>query len=199
MQPPSSPVEGSIRLFSDEDQEITASVFERADNVTSLSFTRPMTPEVNGKNALLDGAGTTAILLWAAGPDDAFGYHFLGRGAFAVDLVCSEVQLPVEEEEPDLEVVGTEPGIAAPLTQAPSVSPELLAFSASPTVAPASPFTPQPIDGSDSSGALPRFHRAEGVVALLSTGVYVGGGFDGIVALVLVAAGFFAASTVLRL
>ncbi|CAM9648209.1 unnamed protein product, partial [Scytosiphon promiscuus] len=160
VQPPSSPVEGSIRLFSDDEQEISARVYENVDNVTSLSFTRPMTPAVDVKVALLDGAGNTTILLWAAGPDDAFGYHFLGRGAFAVDLACSEIQLAVDEGGPGSEFAATAAGVGNPTTGAPSMSPDLLVFTASPTVAPAPPFTPQPVDGSTSSGALPRFPRA---------------------------------------
>ncbi|CAM9590354.1 unnamed protein product [Hapterophycus canaliculatus] len=187
VQPPSSPVEGSIRLFSDEEQEITVGVFERVDGVTSLSFTRPMTPEVGGKNALLTGTSNSTILLWAAGPDDAFGYHFLGKGAFTFDLMCPDAQPPDSGTEAGV----AEPGTTNPFTQAPSVSPEVLEFSTSPTVAPVVPLTLQPVDDSTSGGALPRFHRAGGgLVASLRRGFFVGGGFDGaLLALVLFAAG----------
>lgn len=163
VQPPLSPLESSIRPFSVEEQEITGAVLEKAENVTSLSFTRPTTPEVAGKQALLAGADTSATLLWAAGSDDSFGYHFLGRGAFDVDLACSEGQSVVEgdvmEEEGD-EQPGTEAGSALPLlTEAPSTSP-FVVFSASPSSAPAPPFTAQPADGSTTNGALPWLPRA---------------------------------------
>lgn len=136
-------------------------MLEKAENVTSLSFTRPTTPEVAGKQALLAGADTSAILLWAAGSDDSFGYHFLGRGAFNIDLACSEGQPVVEGDvvEED-EQPGTEVGSAVPLlTAGPSISP-LEVFSVSPSSAPAPPVTAQPADGSATSGALPRLPRA---------------------------------------
>ncbi|CAM9412834.1 unnamed protein product [Ectocarpus sp. 4 AP-2014] len=156
VQPPLSPLEASIRPFSVDEQEITGAVLEQDENVTSLSFTRPTTPEVAGKQALLAGAETSAILLWAAGSDDSFGYHFLGRGAFNIDLACSEDQPLVEGDvlEGD-EQPGTEAGIAVPLlTAGPSTSP-FTVFSVSPSSAPAPPFTAQPADGSTTSGALP--------------------------------------------
>ncbi|CAN0456564.1 unnamed protein product [Ectocarpus sp. 12 AP-2014] len=164
VQPPLSPLEASIRPFSFGEQEITGAVLEKDENITSLSFTRPTTPEVAGKQALLAGADTSAILLWAAGSDDSFGYHFLGRGAFNIDLACSEDQPVVEgdvvEEVEGDEQPGTEAGSAVPLlTEGPSTSP-FTVFSVSPSSAPAPPFTAQPADGSTTSGALPRVPTA---------------------------------------
>ncbi|CAN0380918.1 unnamed protein product [Ectocarpus sp. 8 AP-2014] len=158
--PPLSPLEAFIRPFSVDEQEITGAVLEKDENVTSLSFTRPTTPEVEGKQALLAGADTSAILLWAAGSDDSFGYHFLGRGAFNIDLACTEDQPVVEGDvvEEDAaaegdEQSGTEAGRAVPfLTEGPSTSPF--------TVFSAPPFTAQPADGSTTSGALPRVPTA---------------------------------------
>ncbi|CAB1105199.1 unnamed protein product [Ectocarpus sp. CCAP 1310/34] len=166
VQPPLSPLEASIRPYSVDEQEITGAVLERDENVTSLSFTRPTIPEVSGKQALLAGADTSAILLWAAGSDDSFGYHFLGRGAFSIDLACSEGQPVVEGNVVEEDVVegdeqlGTEAGSAVPLlTEGPSTSP-FTVFSVSPSSAPAPPFTAQPAGGSTTSGALPRVPTA---------------------------------------
>ncbi|CAM9374298.1 unnamed protein product [Ectocarpus sp. 12 AP-2014] len=171
VQPPLSPLEATIRPFSFDEQEITGAVLEKDENVTSLSFTRPTTPEVAGKQALLAGADTSAILLWAAGSDDSLGYHFLGRGAFNVDLACLEDQPVVEGDVVEGDVVegdvvegdeqpGTEAGSAVPLlTEGPSASP-FTVFSVSPSSAPAPPFTAQPADGSTTSGALPRVPTA---------------------------------------
>lgn len=146
-----------------------------------------MAPLVDGKNDLPGGVNTTAILLWAAGPDDAFGYHYLGRGAFSVDLVCSGAPLPVDEdesgseEEPGSEFLVTEAGIVGRPTEAPSASPEMLVFSASPSVAPVSPLTPQPVDGSTSGASSSK----------------AGNYFEGALTLVLFAGGVVAASNVL--
>ncbi|CBN79328.1 conserved unknown protein [Ectocarpus siliculosus] len=166
VQPPLSPLEASIRPFSVDEQEITGAVLKKDENVTSLSFTRPSTPEVAGKQALLAGADTSAILLWAAGSDDSFGYHFLGRGAFNSDLACTEDQPVVEGDVVEEDAVegdeqsGTEVGRAVPLlTEGPSTSPFTM-FSVSPSFAPAPPFTAQPADGSTTSGALPRVPTA---------------------------------------
>lgn len=153
-------IEASISLFSE--QEITSTVLEKVGNETSLSFTRPMDPKVGGKQNLPSESGTPAILLWAAGPDATFGYHSLGRGVFTVNLLCADDQPVVDEEQPSSEIVGTDPGFAPPLTLAPSVSPDILVFSVSPTVAPGSTPPPQAVDDSTTSGALPRLLQAGG-------------------------------------
>lgn len=157
MQSPPT-TEASISLFSD--QEITNTALEKVGNETSLSFTRPMQPAVDGKQTLPSESGIPTILLWAAGTDPTFGYHF-GRGAFTVDLVCADDQTVVDEEQPSSEIVSTEPGSAPPLTLAPSLSPDVLMFTVSPTVAPA--LTPPPqVVGDSTSGAMPRLLQAGG-------------------------------------
>lgn len=149
--------EASISPFSE--QEITNAALERVENSTSLSFTRPITPKSVGKQPLFpDSGGELVTLLWAAGPGDTFGYHFLGRGAFTVDLLCADGQPAVELEQPfatpDPEIVATQASSLPSVTAAPSISPpEILAFTVSPTSAPTSPFTPQPFDGRATSGA----------------------------------------------
>ncbi|CAM9468992.1 unnamed protein product, partial [Ectocarpus sp. 6 AP-2014] len=62
VQPPLSPLEASIRPFSVDEKKITGAVLGKNENVTSLSFARTTTPEVAGKQALLAGADTSAIL-----------------------------------------------------------------------------------------------------------------------------------------
>ena len=145
----SSPtIEESISLFAI--QEITSSALERVGDSTSMSFTRPSTPESLGKQPLFPATGDPVTLLWAAGPDDAFGYHFLGRGAFTVDLLCTSNQLDVDVEQP----FPTGASTVVPLTEAPSMTPpEVLAFTVSPTSAPTSPFPPRSLDDGTTSGA----------------------------------------------
>lgn len=150
--------EESISLASE--QEITSARLERIENGTSMSFTRPMTPLGVGKQPLFPASGEPVVLLWAAGPDDAFGFHFLGRGAFTVDLLCAAPPTqPMTEEE----VGPTEASSAPPLTEAPSMSPpDVLEFTISPTSAPTSALPPQASDGSATSGALPGLMQAGG-------------------------------------
>lgn len=165
----SSPtIEESISLFSE--QEITNVALEKVGDSTSMSFTRPSTPDSVGKQPLFPASGDLVTLLWAAGPDDAFGYHFLGRGAFTVDLLCAASQPVVEVEQPfatpDPIIVATGAGIFPPLTEAPSMTPpEVLMFTVSPTSAPTSAFPPQQLleDGT-TSGALPGLLQAGGSV-----------------------------------
>lgn len=157
-------IEASISLFSD--QEITNAALERVGNNTSMSFTRPSSPEGAGKQPLFPESGDLVTLLWAAGPDETLDYHFLGRGAFTVDLLCADGQTAVEVEQPfatpDPDIVATGAGIGLPLTGAPSMSPpEVVAFTVSPTSAPSSLLPPpQRSDGSATSGALPGLLQA---------------------------------------
>lgn len=159
-------IEESINLFSV--QEITSAVLTKGGDGTAMSFTRPITPESAGKQSLFPTSDGPVTLLWAAGPDDTFGYHFLGRGAFTVDLLCEAISQPVEEVGPPLatlepEIVATVAGSIPPLTEAPSMSPaEVLALTFSPTSAPTSPFPPLPFDGRATSGALPGPMQAGG-------------------------------------
>lgn len=124
-----------------------------------------MKPTAYGKQTLSSEPGTPAILLWAAGPDPTFGYHSpLGRGAFAVHLLCADDQNVMEDEEqPSSGIVSTEPGSTTPMTILPSLSPDV--FTASPTVAPTSTPPPQEID--DTSGAVPRLLQAGDDLLLL--------------------------------
>lgn len=134
-------IEESIFLFPD--QELANAAWERVGNNTSMSFTRPTIPAGEGKQLLFPGDPVTMI--WAAGTDDTYGesigYHFLGRGAFTVDLLCASV-------------VATGASNAMPLTEAPSMSPRAVGFTVSPTSAPTSPLLPVPLDDGMSSGAL---------------------------------------------
>lgn len=157
--------EESISPFSD--QEITNAVLERVGNNTSMSFTRPTSPEGVGKQPLFLESGDHVTLLWAAGPEDTFGYHFLGRGAFTVDLLCADSQTVVDVnqpfETPDPAIVPTAAGSGLPFTEVPTMSPlDVLLFTVSPTPAPTSPQPPQPADGSNTSGALPGLLQAGG-------------------------------------
>lgn len=194
----SSPtIEASISLFSD--QEITGAALEKVGNETSLSFTRPMTPTVAGKQALPSSESSTpAIPLWAAGSDLTFGYHSLGRGAFTVDLLCAEDQTAVDEEEgPGSEIVGTEPGSPSPLlTLAPSLPPDVLTFTASPSVAPVSTSPRQEVED-NTSGAVPRVLQAGGGLLGLSTRDDLVGGFSRAVIFGVIVIGASTASTVL--
>eukprot|EP00903_Cladosiphon_okamuranus_P015615 g14419.t1 len=150
--------EESISLFPE--QEITSTELERVESSISMSFTRPMMPLGVGKQPLFPESGEPLVLLWATGPDDAFGYHFLGRGAFTVDLLCvASPTQPMAEEG----VGPIEASSPPPLTQAPSISPpEVLEFTVSPTSAPTSALPPQASDGSATSGALPGLFQVGG-------------------------------------
>lgn len=64
---------------------------EKANGRTQLAFTRRTDPEGEGKQTLSTGDGSLNTLIWAFGPQDAFGYHFEGRGAISISLVCTAV------------------------------------------------------------------------------------------------------------
>lgn len=181
------------------EQEITGTALEKVGNETSMSFTRPMKPTVAGKQALPSSESSTpTILLWAAGSDVTFGYHSLGRGAFTVDLLCADDQTAeVDEEQPDSEIVTTEPGSAPPLfTLAPSLSPGFLAFTASPSVAPVITPPQQEVDDT-TNGAVPRVLQAGGGFLGLSTRDNLVDGFSRAVVFGIVVIGASAASTII--
>lgn len=70
------------------EQEISEVFVERASGSTSLGFKRPANPIGEGKLSLPTIDDESAILLWAFGPEDTLGYHFEGRGAISLDLLC---------------------------------------------------------------------------------------------------------------
>lgn len=130
-------------------QDITNTALERAGKTTSMSFTRPASPE--GKQTLFPDLGNSpTMLLWAAGPEDEFSYHYLGRGAFTVDLLCVP---PVLQRDHTVDP-----------TEAPSTTPpDVFAFTVSPTSAPTSIPRPPPSGGGGiTSGALPGLLQAGG-------------------------------------
>lgn len=169
-------VNESISLYPE--QGITGGALERVGNDTSLSFTRPTyrDEEASGRQALFSNSSDHAIMLWAADSAETLGYHFLGRGAFSVDLLCVEPADQIEEGEEEeqrgrgLPFEPTMAGSAPFLTEAPSVSPDVLFISVSPTAAPISLFAPQSADGGTTSGGSPSLPAARGAAALFGLG-----------------------------
>ncbi|CAM9167779.1 unnamed protein product [Ascophyllum nodosum] len=101
-------------------QEITEAAIEKADGITSLAFTRPVTPVGEGKLPLQTGVNVSITMIWALGPEETFGYHFeRSRGAFSVDLLCSDV--------------ASNPPAGLPVSMAPTLAPEVEHFISSPT------------------------------------------------------------------
>lgn len=138
----------SVFIDPSPNQEITNAAIEASGGQTFLGFTRPTAPAGVGKMPLLTGTGTASstILIWAFGPEEAFGYHFEGRGAFSVDLSC----LAAAGEPTPAPGTGGMFFTGVP-TASPSSSPDdEQVSSSSPTVAPGPTSAPR----GETSGAL---------------------------------------------